>query len=155
MGRWPRRLQYWLTSSYMNCSVRADFPTPPLPTMITLCNARELWFLPLLAAIVGSFFVPLLYTQAHVHTHTHTHMHRQIQPVNDKSGNISLPTVNNLKKERTQECRDRWQLLLNSPPSHSSALCQASRLCSNKSWILTPTVLIKVPNCLLMNPRTL
>ena len=26
-----------LTSSYMNCNVRADFPTPPLPTIITLC----------------------------------------------------------------------------------------------------------------------
>lgn len=23
----------------MNCSVRADFPTPPLPTMMTLCKA--------------------------------------------------------------------------------------------------------------------
>lgn len=32
-----------LTSSYMNWSVRADFPTPPLPTMITLCRAREFW----------------------------------------------------------------------------------------------------------------
>lgn len=31
------------TSSYMNWSVRADFPTPPLPTMITLCRAREFW----------------------------------------------------------------------------------------------------------------
>lgn len=28
-----------LTSSYMNCNVRADFPTPPLPTMMTLCKA--------------------------------------------------------------------------------------------------------------------
>ena len=26
-----------LTSSYMNCRVRADLPTPPLPTIITLC----------------------------------------------------------------------------------------------------------------------
>lgn len=23
----------------MNCNVRADFPTPPLPTMMTLCKA--------------------------------------------------------------------------------------------------------------------
>lgn len=30
-----------LTSSYMNWSVRADFPTPPLPTIITLWSARE------------------------------------------------------------------------------------------------------------------
>lgn len=27
-----------LTSSYMNCKVSADLPTPPLPTMITLCT---------------------------------------------------------------------------------------------------------------------
>lgn len=30
-----------LTSSYMNWSVRADLPTPPLPTIITLWRARE------------------------------------------------------------------------------------------------------------------
>lgn len=30
-----------LTSSYMNWRVRADFPTPPLPTIITLWRARE------------------------------------------------------------------------------------------------------------------
>jgi len=29
----------------MNCRVSADFPTPPLPTMITLWRAREYWFL--------------------------------------------------------------------------------------------------------------
>lgn len=29
----------------MNCRVRADFPTPPLPTMITLWRARDVWFL--------------------------------------------------------------------------------------------------------------
>ena len=28
-----------LTSSYINCRVRADLPTPPLPTMMTLCRA--------------------------------------------------------------------------------------------------------------------
>lgn len=27
------------TSSYMNCSVSADLPTPPLPTIMTLCRA--------------------------------------------------------------------------------------------------------------------
>ena len=26
-----------LTSSYINCNVSADLPTPPLPTMMTLC----------------------------------------------------------------------------------------------------------------------
>lgn len=41
-----------LTSSYMNWRVRADLPTPPLPTIMTLCRARELWFLLLLAAIL-------------------------------------------------------------------------------------------------------
>lgn len=30
-----------LTSSYINCRVRADLPTPPLPTIITLCRASE------------------------------------------------------------------------------------------------------------------
>lgn len=40
-----------LTSSYMNWRVRADLPTPPLPTIMTLCRARELWFLLLLAAM--------------------------------------------------------------------------------------------------------
>lgn len=30
----------------------ADLPTPPLPTIITLWRAKELWFLLLLAAIV-------------------------------------------------------------------------------------------------------
>lgn len=59
----------------MNCRVRADFPTPPLPTIISLCSTRELWFLPLLAAITGFFFVPLLNTQTHVHRYTHTHTH--------------------------------------------------------------------------------
>jgi len=44
-----------LTSSYMNCRVRADLPTPPLPTMITLCRARELWLLLLFAAILLVF----------------------------------------------------------------------------------------------------
>lgn len=34
-----------LTSSYINCRVRADFPTPPLPTMITLWRTRDVWFL--------------------------------------------------------------------------------------------------------------
>lgn len=34
-----------LTSSYMNCRVRADLPTPPLPTMITLWRTRDVWFL--------------------------------------------------------------------------------------------------------------
>lgn len=29
----------------MNCRVNADFPTPPLPTMITLWRTREVWFL--------------------------------------------------------------------------------------------------------------
>lgn len=29
----------------MNCRVRADFPTPPLPTMMTLWRTREVWFL--------------------------------------------------------------------------------------------------------------
>lgn len=29
---------YIRTSSYMNCKVRADLPTPPLPTIITLCK---------------------------------------------------------------------------------------------------------------------
>lgn len=41
-----------LTSSYINWSVSADLPTPPLPTIITLWRAKELWFLLLLAAIV-------------------------------------------------------------------------------------------------------
>lgn len=41
-----------LTSSYMNCSVSADFPTPPLPTMITLCNTSDVWFLFLPEAMV-------------------------------------------------------------------------------------------------------
>lgn len=27
----------------MNCRVRADLPTPPLPTMMTLCKAKEFW----------------------------------------------------------------------------------------------------------------
>lgn len=40
------------TSSYINWSVRADFPTPPLPTMITLCRAREFWPLGFAAAMV-------------------------------------------------------------------------------------------------------
>ena len=44
-----------LTSSYMNCRVRADLPTPPLPTMITLWRARELWLLFLFAAILLVF----------------------------------------------------------------------------------------------------
>lgn len=39
------------TSSYMNWSVRADFPTPPLPTMITLCRVSEFWPLGLAAAM--------------------------------------------------------------------------------------------------------
>lgn len=32
----------------MNCSVSADFPTPPLPTMMTLWRVSEFWplFLP-------------------------------------------------------------------------------------------------------------
>lgn len=29
----------------MNCKVRADFPTPPLPTMITLWRTRDVWLL--------------------------------------------------------------------------------------------------------------
>lgn len=29
----------------MNCRVRADFPTPPLPTMITLWRTRDVWLL--------------------------------------------------------------------------------------------------------------
>lgn len=41
-----------LTSSYINWRVSADLPTPPLPTIITLWRAKELWFLLLLAAIV-------------------------------------------------------------------------------------------------------
>lgn len=32
---WQRQ-DNWLTSSYINCRVRADFPTPPAPTIITL-----------------------------------------------------------------------------------------------------------------------
>ncbi len=36
----------------MNCRVRADFPTPPLPTMITLWRAREVWFLFLPEAMI-------------------------------------------------------------------------------------------------------
>ncbi len=99
----------WLTSSYMNCRVRADFPTPPLPTIITLCSARELWFLLLLVAITGFFFVPLSHTPTHTHTLTHSHPHTHTlthtplctqtlltQPANDKSGNISVYAVNNL-----------------------------------------------------------
>lgn len=39
----------------MNCRVRADLPTPPLPTMITLWRASELWLLLLLAAILLVF----------------------------------------------------------------------------------------------------
>ena len=31
------------TSSYMNCSVSADLPTPPLPTIITLCITSGCW----------------------------------------------------------------------------------------------------------------
>lgn len=42
-----------LTSSYINCSVKADFPTPPLPTMMTLCKANEFCPLGLFAAIFG------------------------------------------------------------------------------------------------------
>ena len=41
---WILARQLWfklLTSSYMNWRVRADFPTPPLPTIITLWRARE------------------------------------------------------------------------------------------------------------------
>lgn len=29
----------------MNCSVSADLPTPPLPTMMTLWSASDVWFL--------------------------------------------------------------------------------------------------------------
>lgn len=29
----------------MNCRVRADFPTPPLPTMITLWRTSDVWLL--------------------------------------------------------------------------------------------------------------
>lgn len=39
------------TSSYMNWSVSADLPTPPLPTIITLWRAREFGALGLLAVI--------------------------------------------------------------------------------------------------------
>lgn len=45
-----------LTSSYMNWSVRADFPTPPLPTIITLWTTG--WLGVFLEAI---FFVELLF----------------------------------------------------------------------------------------------
>jgi len=41
-----------LTSSYMNWRVRADFPTPPLPTMMTLWRAREFWPLGFAVAMV-------------------------------------------------------------------------------------------------------
>lgn len=40
------------TSSYMNWSVRADLPTPPLPTIITLWRAKEFGVLGLFAAII-------------------------------------------------------------------------------------------------------
>lgn len=30
-----------LTSSYINCRVRALLPTPPLPTIITLCTGMS------------------------------------------------------------------------------------------------------------------
>lgn len=42
----------------MNCRVRADLPTPPLPTMITLWRARE--FCPL-----GLLVVMTAHTQTH------------------------------------------------------------------------------------------
>ena len=34
---------HMLTSLYMYCRVRADFPTPPLPTIMTLCKASSLF----------------------------------------------------------------------------------------------------------------
>lgn len=43
------------TSSYINCSVRADFPTPPDPTMMTLCRAGAGGFF--LALDIVEFFV--------------------------------------------------------------------------------------------------
>lgn len=53
---------FWgLTSSYMNCSVSADFPTPPLPTMITLWRTRDVWFLFFPDAITPVYLSP----QAH------------------------------------------------------------------------------------------
>lgn len=138
-----------LTSSYMNCKVRADFPTPPLPTIITLCSARELWFLLLLVAISGFFFVSLPHSHAHKHTQTHIRPSAPKdslgQPANEKNGNIityitlltaSVTIVNNYQTVQEKcggKCRDRWQLLLNRFHYDSKLLCQDTRLCSNKS----------------------
>lgn len=59
----------------MNCRVRADFPTPPLPTMITLCKARELWFLPLLVAMSGAISRASF---THLQTHPHTRAYNRV-----------------------------------------------------------------------------
>lgn len=39
----------------MNCRVRADLPTPPVPTMITLWRTREAWLLFLPEAMAAVF----------------------------------------------------------------------------------------------------
>lgn len=52
----PQQHRYsLLTSSYINCNVRADFPTPPDPTMMTLCKAGAGGFF--LAPDIAEFFV--------------------------------------------------------------------------------------------------
>ena len=52
-----RRCAQFLTSSYMNWRVRADLPTPPLPTMMTLCTIGCVVLAPL-AAIFDWFCWP-------------------------------------------------------------------------------------------------
>ena len=56
-----------ITSSYMNCRVRADLPTPPLPTMMTLwttgwlgvfLDAIFLLLLPLLTPLLSDGMLP-------------------------------------------------------------------------------------------------
>lgn len=75
----------------MNCRVRADFPTPPLPTMITLCRARELWFLPLLVAMFGVICRASFYTLANTPTHIKPEcLHTLTTPAKKKTENISL-----------------------------------------------------------------
>lgn len=41
--KWKKNPKLLLTSSYINCKVRADFPTPPAPTIITLCTGTGNW----------------------------------------------------------------------------------------------------------------
>lgn len=95
----------------MNCRVRADFPTPPLPTMITLCRARELWFLPLLVAMSGAL-CRASYTHLHAHSHTLVHtigrLHTLTAPAEEKRGNIST------NASRTDHrCSERWHYVIN------------------------------------------